>query len=958
VPGGEGAQELPSYLALRGEGTWTSFGQLPPASYGERALVLGWLPGFSKTFLSATRLGNPGVVALLERPGDGAPPTQITPYVAMTGNQGFSYVGASQDGSKAAFEAPVKLPPEEGAEPIAAAHDGASNVYVYDEEDGRMSLASVLNTPAETEAALSKGAFAGSYDWIQGVSDLSLSRGGAARNYYTQDERVVSSDGSVFFTAAGTGQLYMRLNPTESQSALDGEDNCTEPEKACTVHVSASKRTPPDPAGSRPAAFHLASADGSLAFFTSPEELTDDANTGPPQHVPAIGRVGIDGESAMKPDFLKGHRAVGVAVDSKYVYWADPVDGTIGRAELDGGNPEDTFITPGPTEVESEPGVFEAVASKPRYVAVDSGHVYWTNTADGKVGHGTVGRADIEGTPASVEPDFIEGASSPQGIAVNATHIYWANSSGSERTIGRAALGGEDVEMDFITGLGEFSPYGIALSPTYVYYTLSKETANFISRRPLEGGKEDFQFVSPESILRGVAVEGSHVYWAAQGEEAIGRAEWPDAEPKPTAVDKEFTEVEGALNGLAVDSEHIYWSIGGEATPSPGNDLYRFDRGTGTLSDLTPDSLDVNGAEVQGVLGASADGSRVYFVANADLDGTGPAEAGDCHGIHAPGSCNLYLWQKGHSDFIARLNARDANWAPTTTGIFSGSDFQKTSFVSPGGETLLFSSAGKLTSYDNEGLSMLYRYRIGESFACMSCNPTGESSQPASLGMIKPSVLRVTEPASLASRNLSADGNRAFFETTAALVGADTDGEAGCPPLGHTLQRFPSCLDVYEWEAPGTGTCTQGGPAYSPLNGGCLYLLSSGDDDYPSFFADASASGSDVFLFTRSKLVGQDQDELLDLYDARVGGGLASQNQPPPPPPCEAEGCKPAPGQAPSAQSPGSGSFQGPGNPKAQRKASRCAKASKRKGKRRCAKSKRHKNTSRKRASSKQGGSR
>ena len=45
----------------------------------------------------------------------------------------------------------------------------------------------------------------------------------------------------------------------------------------------------------------------------------------------------------------------------------------------------------------------------------------------------TIGRADIDGTEASVEPEFIAGASNPQGIGVNATHIYWANQGAAPR---------------------------------------------------------------------------------------------------------------------------------------------------------------------------------------------------------------------------------------------------------------------------------------------------------------------------------------------------------------------------------------------------------------------------------------------------------------------------------------------------------------------------------------------
>ena len=52
-----------------------------------------------------------------------------------------------------------------------------------------------------------------------------------------------------------------------------------------------------------------------------------------------------------------------------------------------------------------------------------------------------------------------------------------------------------------------------------------------------------------------------------------------------------------------------------------GNDLYSFDVGSGQLTnqltDLTADAnpINPNGAAVQGVLGASDDGSYVYFVA-------------------------------------------------------------------------------------------------------------------------------------------------------------------------------------------------------------------------------------------------------------------------------------------------------------------------------------------------------
>ena len=67
--------------------------------------------------------------------------------------------------------------------------------------------------------------------------------------------------------------------------------------------------------------------------------------------------------------------------------------------------------------------------------------------------------------------------------------------------------------------------------------------------------------------------------------------------------------------------------------------------------------------------------------------------------------------------------------------------------------------------------------------------------------------------------------------------------------------------------------------SFSASNGGCLYLISTGESAEPSYFGDASANGDDVFFFTRQSLVGQDRDENYDIYDARIDGGIAAQNQ-------------------------------------------------------------------------------
>ena len=590
IPGGKGAQELPSYLTSRGAGGsgWSTQGLLPPPEVGERAQVVGWSPDYTEVFSDVTHLASPKVSALVVQSSAGGSPVQITAYVA---GADYSYVGSSEDGSVVLFESRVRLPAKEGQSPIAAALNGAPNLYVWDRATGEVGLAGVLNDKAPPP----KGAIAGPYEWTEGINSQSLRLGGSLRGFYLQDEHAVAPDGSVYFTEAGTGQLYRRLNPTQEQSALSGgtKGKCTEPAKACTVRISASHKTDGkgpngiDSAGPQPAAFQAASADGSQAFFTSPEKLTNNANTGSEQP-PAQIELGGVGGGIERPDFILTH-AVGVAADGSHVYWADPGAGAIGRANLDGSEPDPGFIEPGPVEFEFEeevkPGVFEtkveSVESEPRYVAVDAGHVYWTNTGRrdefGPIdGEGTIGRANIEAAaPTEIEPAFIEGASNPQGIAVNEGHIYWANAARdpNKRAIGRSGIEGAGIEQKFVEAPFSRVPYGVALSASSVYYGLNEEELDigFLGRVPLEGGKEESLFVGKAGV-RGVGVDASHVYWATQGEEAIGRSSI-DLE----GLETKFVKLAGKPNGLAVNAEHLYWSTNGEAPTNPGNDLYRYE---------------------------------------------------------------------------------------------------------------------------------------------------------------------------------------------------------------------------------------------------------------------------------------------------------------------------------------------------------------------------------------------
>jgi hypothetical protein len=928
TPYSSGTQEPPMHLSLRGAGNWLTHGLLPPQEFGQRAGVVGWTPNFSHVFIEATRFTTPATKALLDMRPDGSI-TEVVPYSAP--GSSFSFVGASADDSKIFFEA--------GPTPLAPfAPVGKRNLYVWETASEEISFIGVLpdSECSPPPCAPAGGSVAGPYDWVNGAAKPGA--GGSGGFYYTQEQRAISSAGdSAYFTAGGTAQLYRRLDPTGPGAE--------------TVHVSASEKGNGtgqgghDVNGARPAAFMGASEDGSVAFFTSSEKLTDDATTGPePDEAPAIARANLTDGSEKKMDFLPAH-AYGVAVHGEFIYWADPDADAIGRAKLNG--------TGAASDV--KPIFIPEAGEDLRYVAVDDEHVYWTNAPpEATLGErrGTIGRAKLNGAgdPTDVEPDFITGASNPKGVAVDNEFIYWANNCPGEknspscplptanalRTIGRADIEGTPVSVDqgFLevgNGGQEREPQGIAVNATHIYMAMNgTQELGLVNRYKIDGDEGslkvflDAQYTGIPGV-RGLALDGKYAYWAREGRNTIGRIplglEEADAE-------RDWTPNAHAPKGLAIDAQHVYWAANQEVLANPGNDLYRYSEKASPLGkhldDLTVDTTDQNGAEVRGALGISADSSYIYFVANGVPDGVlnspnGEGESagpGDCKEIlqdSGSGVCNLYAWHEGEISFIARLTESDnENWSGTMAGVeLVLNQFQKPARVSADGKTLLFSSHRKLTEYDNENKTELYRYVVGEAApSCISCDPSGAAPIEARARNVETPVLpNETFPAATLSRNLSVDGKRVVFETTDALVGTDVNGLGGCPIVGSERQRYPTCQDVYEWEAKGSGSCES-----EAQNGGCLYLISTGRESEPSFLADASVDGEDVLFFTRAPLVRQDRDRLMDVYDARVGGGLTAQDVVKPI--CESEnGCKVPPPPQPNFDSPPTTTFVGPESP-------------------------------------------
>ncbi len=362
----------------------------------------------------------------------------------------------------------------------------------------------------------------------------------------------------------------------------------------------------------------------------------------------------------------------------------------------------------------------------------------------------------------------------------------------------------------------------------------------------------------------------------------------------------------GQFWAASADGSRVLFAVGsGRENPE---DLYELDLEGGAPVPIAKG--------VRGVLGTSRDLSQVYFLSTEALSGEGEEEANSEGAFAQAGRPNLYLYRSGGGvSFIATLSAADARYDYKERPAPSDSNpYLRAARVSGDGESAAFISAASLTKgYDNTDLASgrpdaeLYRYDAASGrLSCASCVPSGARPLGQDLGgdAVEPEFwaaakLPFAENELHPSQSLSEDGTRLFFESFGPLASADTNGKK----------------DVYEWEAPGAGSCRESNPAFSPLDEGCLFLISSGQSPQDSELLDASPEGRDVFIRTGSSLAPQDPGS-FDVYDARAGGGLPPP--PAPPQPCEGEACQ-SPPPPPGESTPSSFRFNGPGNPKPHR---------------------------------------
>jgi hypothetical protein len=361
----------------------------------------------------------------------------------------------------------------------------------------------------------------------------------------------------------------------------------------------------------------------------------------------------------------------------------------------------------------------------------------------------------------------------------------------------------------------------------------------------------------------------------------------------------------GAKYQLAsADGSHVFFvaNYGLTATTSIGSttsncfettvqcDLYDYDTEAETLTDL---SADAKGAGVIGLLDASDDGSAVYFAARGQLvPSKGKTEAQNLLGT---GAFNVYRSHAGTLSYVGLISSADAIANAASGSDLAASMAHWVADATPDGEHLLFVSKANVTGYESGGVAEIYRYaaQSGET-VCVSCRADGLPSvgdgETEPLKALAQNGGVGFASAKARTRAISDDGRKVFFAMPDVLAAGATEGTH----------------NIYEW------------------SGGQVSLLASGEEGKRDFteYADASASGDDVFVVTKAQLVPQDFDNTADLYDLRAphvpGEAVGPEPAAEQPQPCDplAGKCQGEPSAAPSpGADPGSKGFSGPGNP-------------------------------------------
>ena len=272
-----------------------------------------------------------------------------------------------------------------------------------------------------------------------------------------------------------------------------------------------------------------------------------------------IARATLDGVQVQQ-SFIQGVSNPGqVVVDASHIYWFNRGDGAIGRANIDGSGVNADFI----------PGAAAAGTG----LAVGDGYIFWTDFQNS-----TLGRANVDGSEAGT---IVTGLMSPRGVAVDAGHVYWTNYGveNGQLPIGRANLDGTEAVNDFILapspGTGQIGQ--MVADSSHLYWGHGPN----IARATSDGTNINTGFAVASGGNAGLAVDASHIYWSTNGDYFYDHHPIARANIDGSGVNATFIDNQPLVGGIAVDGlapppisagpPAAGGTNGGDSTPGVGN---------------------------------------------------------------------------------------------------------------------------------------------------------------------------------------------------------------------------------------------------------------------------------------------------------------------------------------------------------------------------------------------------
>lgn len=445
------------------------------------------------------------------------------------------------------------------------------------------------------------------------------------------------------------------------------------------------------------------------------------------------------------------------------------------------------------------------------------------------------------------------------------------------------------------------------------------------------------------TTFRGVSVDGNHVFFSSSERLASADVDnnvdlYERSAGTTTLVSQGQINGNGAFDagfaGLATDGSRVFFSTSEQLVAmdtDASRDIYERSAGTTTL--VSQGEINGNGAfdAANGNFRFSADGSRAVFatgeqlvatdsdasqdiyersavttshVSQGDINGNGAFPVELAH-LSADGSHVFFFTNEqlatADADMSRDLYERSAG---TTTLVSRGQingngafDVGNTVFSSTDGSRVFFYTSEQLVSADSDASQDLYERSAGTTTLVTQGQINGN-------GAFTPGVLDVDS---------SADGSRVFFTTSEQLVAGDSDGVTdiyersggtttrvsqgqingsggfhvgfagassdGTQAFFRTSEQLvtvdtDASRDVYERSGGTTTLISQG-----QMNGNGAFDVDPVTNGGVDYF---SSDGSHVFFTTAEQLVGDDNDDQIDIYD-RSGGTtrLISKRQPP-----------------------------------------------------------------------------